>query len=101
MYNSDPKLKRKLVEKTRASTLFRGKKALYAKTLVKLLKYSMLYTNIYFFSVKLPFRADRLNLRENQKWNKVVAEMPDKRIVWSDNVHKINRTTGKVMVVTL
>ncbi|XP_065920501.1 unconventional myosin-Ia-like [Dysidea avara] len=79
MYNSDPKLKRKLVEKTRASMLFRGKKALYSK------------------SIKLPFRADRLNLRENQKWNKIVVDMPDKRIVWSDNVHKINRATGKAV----
>ena len=48
------------------------------------------------YSVKLPFRADRLGLRENPKWLKVIADVSDKRIMWSDNVHKINRATGKV-----
>jgi myosin-1 len=85
-YNSRPKAKAKMLEKTRASTLFAGKKSLYKRTL------------------PIPFRGDRLNLKSDPRWSRLAAEYSEQRVVWADNITKINRNDGKavphVMAVT-
>ena len=45
----------------------------------------------------VPFRGDRLNLKNDQRWSKVAAEYSEQRVVWADNIIKINRNDGKVL----
>nr|WEL12768.1 myosin class I D [Halisarca dujardinii] len=85
-YNGHPRVKARMLEKTRASALFSGKKTLYTRTL------------------PVPFRGDRLNLRNDPRWSRMAADHSEQRVVWADNITKINRNDGKavphVMVVT-
>lgn len=46
--------------------------------------------------IPIPFKADRLSLRTNERWSKLVAQTHEQRIVWADNVQKLNRKDGKV-----
>lgn len=48
------------------------------------------------FSVPVPFKGDRLNLRDDERWAQLVAKTNEQRVVWADTVHKINRTDMKV-----
>jgi myosin-1 len=85
-YQARPKDKKRMMEKLRASNLFKGKKSLYDQT------------------VAVPFESDRLSLRSDHRWSKIVAETNEQRIIWTDRAHKINRRDGKgvpiVLVVT-
>ena len=50
-----------------------------------------------FCSVPIPFVSDRLRLQGDAKWAKIVGvDKREMRIVWSDNVRKLNRTDAKV-----
>ena len=46
--------------------------------------------------VPIPFKVDRLNLRSDERWSRIVAETHEQRIIWADNVQKLNRKDGKV-----
>jgi myosin-1 len=85
-YVSRPKEKRMMSEKVRASILFKGKKSLYTQT------------------VSQAFKADRISLRSDDRWSKIVAETNEQRIIWADKVQKLNRKDGKgvpiILVVT-
>eukprot|EP00731_Ephydatia_muelleri_P013412 Em0007g722a len=82
-YNENPNEKRRVTEKARASTLFLGKKTLYPR------------------SVKIPFKADRINLRNDPRWTKLVAETHEQRVIWADVVQKINRSDAKKVPMVL
>lgn len=85
-YRNNPVERRRMQEKARASALFKGRKSLYART------------------VCIPFKSDRLNLRGDERWPRVVAQTHEQRIVWAGNVQKLNRKDGKstpvILVVT-
>jgi hypothetical protein len=53
---------------------------------------------MYSCRVPIPFKADRLNLRSDERWAKIVAQTHEQRIIWADNVQKLNRKDGKVGV---
>lgn len=82
-YASRPKDKRMMSEKVRASILFKGKKSLYAQTVLH------------------PFQADHISLRSDDRWARVVAETHEQRIIWADRAQKINRKDGKETTVVL
>ena len=50
-------------------------------------------------SLPVPFYGDRLSLRSDPRWSKLAAEHNETRVVWADNIIKINRHDGKVRVV--
>ena len=56
----------------------------------------VLYNYVCFSSVPIPFKADRLNLKGDERWSRVVAQTHEQRIIWADNVQKLNRKDGKV-----
>ena len=82
-YNENANEKRRMTEKARASSLFLGKKALYPR------------------SVKIPFKADRINLRNDPRWTKLVTETHEQRVIWADVVQKINRSDAKKVPMVL
>ena len=51
--------------------------------------------------IPIPFKADRLSLRTDERWSKLVAQTHEQRIVWADNVQKLNRKDGKVKYYTI
>ena len=51
---------------------------------------------LFFFSVPIPFKSDHLNLKMDERWSKVVAQSNEQRIIWGDNVQKLNRKDAKV-----
>ena len=98
----NPQERRKMSEKSRASTLFKGKKSLYPKTSVFFLHTCLYWDDfgsnvvVVFFSVPIPFKSDHLNLKMDERWSKVVAQTNEQRIIWGDNVQKLNRKDAKV-----
>ena len=48
-------------------------------------------------SLPIPFRGDRLNLKSDPRWSRLAAEYSEQRVVWADNITKINRNDGKVL----
>ncbi|XP_064396795.1 unconventional myosin-Ia-like isoform X1 [Halichondria panicea] len=82
----NPRERKKMSEKARASSLFRGKKSLYPKT------------------VPIPFKVDRLNFRTDDRWARLVTQTHEQRVIWADNIMKINRKDMKgvpaMLVVT-
>ena len=49
----------------------------------------------FFHRVPVPFKVDRLNLRSDDRWSRVVAQTNEQRIIWADNAMKINRKDAK------
>ena len=37
-----------------------------------------------------------MNLRNDDRWSRLVAQTHEQRIIWADNVQKLNRSDGKV-----
>lgn len=50
-------------------------------------------------SVPIPFKVDRLNLRSDDRWSRVVAQTNEQRIIWADNAMKINRKDAKASII--
>lgn len=44
----------------------------------------------------MPFKVDRVNLRSDDRWSRIVAQTNEQRIIWADNALKINRKDAKV-----
>ena len=61
-------------------------------------KLLMVFDNVTSFwpSIGVQFKADRLNLRNDDRWSRLVAQTHEQRIIWADNVQKLNRSDGKV-----
>lgn len=51
-------------------------------------------------SVPQPFKVDRISLRSDDRWSRIVAETHEQRIIWADRAQKINRKDGKVTLLT-
>jgi hypothetical protein len=47
------------------------------------------------YRVPIPFKVDRLNLRSDDRWSRIVAQTNEQRIIWADNAMKINRKDAK------
>ncbi|XP_019849639.1 PREDICTED: unconventional myosin-Ia [Amphimedon queenslandica] len=77
-YNANPMVKHKLSEKSRASTLFKGKKSVYQA------------------SIPVAFISDRLRIKSDERWKKLINDVSDTRIVWADSVQKMNRSDAKL-----
>ena len=48
------------------------------------------------YSVPIPFKSDRINLKMDERWAKVVAQTNEQRVIWADHVQKLNRKDAKV-----
>ncbi len=89
-------------EKARASSLFRGKKSLYPKTYVILVTKVLIPFTVEIpipfltLRVPIPFKVDRLNLRTDDRWARLVTQTHEQRVIWADNIVKINRKDMKV-----
>jgi myosin-1 len=86
-YNDNIKEKRRLLEKSRASMIFKGKKSLYPS------------------SIPVAFISDRLRIRADERWIKLIGnQKSEMRIVWAAPMQKMNRNDGKLskraMVIT-
>ncbi|XP_060108849.1 unconventional myosin-Ia-like isoform X2 [Heteronotia binoei] len=71
-----PQRKAALQDKLCASELFRGKKSLYAKSLLQ------------------PFQGEYVGLKDNPKYRKLQSTV-DGKLVMADNVRKVNRADAK------
>lgn len=102
-YTSRPKEKGMMTEKVRADTLFKGKKSLYIQSwgIVDWCVVDLSCVCVCVCSVPEPFKADRISLRSDDRWSRIVAETHEQRIIWADRAHKINRKDGKVNSLSL
>lgn len=55
-----------------------------------------LFLSSFHCSLPVPFYGDRLSLRSDPRWSKLAAEYNETRVVWADNIIKVNRHDGKV-----
>ena len=51
--------------------------------------------------VPIPFKVDRLNLRTDDRWARLVTQTHEQRVIWADNIMKINRKDMKVRRMVL
>lgn len=51
---------------------------------------------LFWYRVAVPFKQDRLGLRTDERWLKIATDRQDQRIVWADNVQKLNKSDAKV-----
>lgn len=93
---ANPKERRRLAEKSNASIIFRGKKSLYPSSWV-VCGFTVISLSLYCCRVQVPFIADRLRIRTDERWTKLVGgQKSELRIIWADLVQKMNRTDAKV-----
>ena len=53
---------------------------------------------IFHFRVPVAFISDRLRIRTDERWTKLLkSDVSETRIVWADSVQKMNRSDAKVI----
>lgn len=53
--------------------------------------------NDFLCSVAVPFKQDHIGLRGSERWARLATKHGDQRIVWANNVQKLNKSDIKVM----